>query len=198
MSTDPNIPSTRRSFCARTLLWVWGAASSGRWAAWAAESGSSGSAPAYQVKAAFLFNFVKFTTWPAKSFKDAKSPYCLGVVGQNPFDRALQEVVVNETHLGRPFVVEELQPTDDLRHCHLLFFSASVRNSAAELLQKLASEAVLTVGDHDGFLDQGGMIQFFQQDQSIRFAIDPARPEATGLKLSSKLRTLSRSLPRGR
>ena len=170
----------------------------GRGSAGAAEPGSPGSAQEYQLKAAFLFNFVKFTTWPAKAFKDAKSPFCLGVVGQNPFDRVLREVVANETHQGRSFIVEELQATDDLRHCHLLFVSASLRNSAAELIQRLGSEPVLTVADHEGFLDQGGMIQFFQQDQSIRFAIDPARPEATGMKLSSKLRTLSRALPRSR
>lgn len=148
------------------------------------------------MKAAFLFNFVKFTTWPARSFKNARSPFSLGVAGQNPFERVRAEVVANETHLGRTFIVEELQPTDDLRQCHLLFVSASLLSSVGELIQKLGSEPVLTVADRDGFLDQGGMTQFFQQDQSIRFAIDPTRPEGTGLKLSSKLRTLSGSLPR--
>ena len=55
----------------------------------------------YQVKAAFLVNFVKFVEWPPRVFPDPQAPVVIGILGENPFDGALDDVVKNQTVNGR-------------------------------------------------------------------------------------------------
>jgi hypothetical protein len=50
---------------------------------------------------------------------------------------------------------------------------------------------VLTVADIDGFLDEGGMIQFLFENDRVRFAIDVNAASRAKLKISSKLLSLA-------
>src|SRR5258708_24091442 len=48
----------------------------------------------FQVKAAFVFNFLKFVEWPAAAFSSEDSPFLIGIMGSDPIaaavDRAFQ------------------------------------------------------------------------------------------------------------
>ena len=44
----------------------------------------------YRVKAAYLYNFVKYVEWP-----DTKGPIRICVAGQNPFGTVLEDLVRN-------------------------------------------------------------------------------------------------------
>src|SRR5689334_11769983 len=46
-----------------------------------------------QVKAAFLYNFIKFIEWPQTLFADAQSPYVIGVLSRNPISTELERLV---------------------------------------------------------------------------------------------------------
>ena len=43
----------------------------------------------YQIKAAFLYNFIKFVEWPKDRFSGDKDPIVIGVVGKDPFGEVL-------------------------------------------------------------------------------------------------------------
>src|SRR5580692_3792840 len=59
----------------------------------------------YQIKAVFLFNFAQFVQWPETNFSGADAPFCIGVLGDDPFDAFLDETVRGETVKGHPLVV---------------------------------------------------------------------------------------------
>ena len=123
----------------------------------------------YEVKAAFLFNFAKFVEWPENDFPDAKGPLVIGVLGTDPFGAALDQIIAEKRVNGRPFVIRRLADANNLQGCHILFISPSERASAKRLLAALARRSVLTVGETDGFADAGGVIEFFVQDNRVRF-----------------------------
>ena len=79
----------------------------------------------YDVKAAFLYNFITFTDWPAAAFSGPDSPYVIGVLGEDPFGAALDEIVKGEQIKGRPLVVRRFKRIEDVHHCHILFISSS-------------------------------------------------------------------------
>jgi hypothetical protein len=54
------------------------------------------SASEYQVKAAYLFNFLKFVEWPEEAFTDPLAPIVIGIAGDDPFGNALPQVVVGK------------------------------------------------------------------------------------------------------
>jgi hypothetical protein len=75
--------------------------------------------------------------------------------------------------------------------CHILFISRSERGRIPQILQDLGTAPVLTVADTDGFLDDGGIINFRLEGSKVRFEINQQAAERVGIKISSKLLRLA-------
>jgi uncharacterized protein DUF4154 len=156
-------------------------------------AGAAGGAPApeYEIKAAFLYNFAKFVEWPPDAFADPASPLSLCVFGADPFGGSLETVVRGETLGGRRLAVRRVRQPDDARSCHVLFVGRAERGRIPDVLAATRDASVLTVGESEGFLDQGGVIQFILAAGKVRFEIDAAGAERARLKISSKLMRLA-------
>ena len=63
--------------------------------AWAA---AAEPAREFRIKAAFIYNFAKFTRCPAGSFADGEAPFHFCIYGEDPFDAT---VGAEETTWGR-------------------------------------------------------------------------------------------------
>jgi len=148
----------------------------------------------YQVKAAYLFNFLKFVDWPDGPPADAHGQWVIGIAGENPFGDELKQIVSGKTVQGHELMVKRFQPDEDLHTCHVLFISASERKRLPSIFATLRGSAVLTVADMDQFLESGGMIQFVMEDKRVRFAVDVGATSRARLKVSSKLLSLARTV----
>jgi YfiR/HmsC-like len=146
----------------------------------------------YKVKAAFLYSFTKFVQWPPFSSENSNDPVTVCVFGENPFGGALQEILVGKTFNGKPFAVKEMTSTQETRACLILFVSASERKRLKTVLESLQGAAVLTVGDTQGFAEDGCIIDFVLEDNKMRFEINTIAADRARLKISSKLLSLAR------
>jgi hypothetical protein len=146
----------------------------------------------YQVKAAFLLNFTKFTEWPAAAFDTADSPIAICVLGNDPFGNTLDRIVAGEVVNGRKVVVRRIKRTPPKKSCQALFVSRPEKEVAGILPS--VTEGVLTIGEGESFIRDGGMIAFVIENQRVRFGINAAAAENAGLKLSSKLLNVARSV----
>lgn len=148
----------------------------------------------YQVKAALLLNFVRYSDWPASAFADARSPYVVGVVGRDPFGKDLEKAFDGKTVKSRTFLLKRVSNEQEMRACHLLFVSSSERRRSRDWLEKIVGAPVLTVGESPDFLDQGGMINFLLKDGSVRFDINLEPARIARLKLDANLLTVALSV----
>jgi hypothetical protein len=160
------------------------------------EGHAQNSPSVYQVKAAYLFNFVKFVEWPEEAFADPLAPIVIGIVGDDPFGDALPQVVLGKTVQGRDLIIRKYHAGEDLRGSHILFISASEKKRLPQILSSLHGSCVLTVADIDGFLEEGGMILLFSEENRVRFAINVEAANQAKLKVSSKLLSLARVVGR--
>jgi hypothetical protein len=149
----------------------------------------------YQVKAAFLYNFAKFVEWPSNLFRDGHDPLVLCVAGDDSFGNLLDAVVQGKMANGRLLTVRRLQREDEARGCQILFISSSERNRVRPVLKSLNGASVLTVGETEGFAQQGGMINFTLEVNRVHFEINVDAAERAGLKISSKLLSLAKIVP---
>jgi hypothetical protein len=148
----------------------------------------------YQIKAAYLYNFLKFVEFPSDSFADPLAPMVIGVVGDDPFGSALPQVVIGKTVQGRDLVIRMYRAGEDLRRANILFISASERKRLPMILSSLRGASVLTVSDIAEFTEAGGMIQFLNEDDRVRFAINVDAISRAKLKMSSKLLSLAKTV----
>ena len=146
----------------------------------------------YQVKAAFLYNFVKFVDWPPDAFQSEKSPITLCVFRYDPFGSALDEVIAGQTLNNRRLLVQQINKLPDLKACQLVFVSDREDKHLPEILDSLEGASALVVGEGEDFAEHSGGIQFFLENKRLRFAVNVDAIQRARLKLSSKLLALAR------
>jgi hypothetical protein len=139
----------------------------------------------YDAKAAYLYNFGRFVTWPASVFSKPESPFRIAVVGEDPFGGALDGIAgkMLETH---PVEVKNLTTATvaELKGFQMVFFAPGF--SATELSKALAASPVLTVSE-----GSVGIIRFVKLGLKIGFSINQAAAKKAGLNISAKLMQLA-------
>lgn len=141
------------------------------------------------VKAGYLFNFMKFVNWPS----NAQSPQLIVcVLGSNPFGNVIETLNGREIRSSRIRVVTDV-PLEQTKYCHVVFVSKSESGRLTPTLLRLRQMPILTVSDIAGFTDKGGVIELFtSQNGDVAFRVSQQSAEAVGLRVSSKLLSLSR------
>ena len=145
----------------------------------------------YEIKAAFLYNFMRFVEWPPEAIPDSTAPLVIGILGTDPFGRALDQILEEALIENRPIRAVRFPRLADVDSCHVLFVSTSEDHVLSDVLQALGQRPVLTVGEAADFAVSGGMIQFVLRDSKVRFEINLAAAIRTRLKISSRLLRLA-------
>jgi len=145
----------------------------------------------YQVKALFLYNFINFVDWPAESSIHSSPTINVCVIGEDPFDNALDEIK-DKTVKGKKLAIRSYRPYDEPKGCHLLFIPASEKRHTAHILKSVREANVLTVGDTEESARQGSVIGFYIEQKKVRFTINIDAAKRAGLKISAKLLKLAK------
>ena len=141
----------------------------------------------YAVKAAYLTKFAPFIDWPDGVFENPGSPVTICILGNDPFGPALDKAATSGG--GRPIAIRRLVANDPAERCQIVF-----TGDVDAALDGLRGKPVLTVTDSG--VQARGIISFVMQDNHVRFDIDDAGAETSGLRISSKLLELARSVSR--
>jgi hypothetical protein len=165
---------------------------------------STGQPQEYQVKAAFLFNFIRFVDWPNEKPNDTNEPIFIGVIGNDSFGDAF-EPAKSKPVKGRRIIINRFKSFAELekgvesqreieifKKCHLLFISASEKDKAREIIKLLEGLPVLTVGETAGLLESGGIIRLLTEDKKVCFEVNLGAAEKVNLRISSQLLRLAK------
>jgi hypothetical protein len=151
------------------------------------------SAGEYEIKAAFLYNFIRFVEWPEDAFA-ADDNVVICILGEDPFGDDLDRAVLDKVVHERAVVVQRLSAAEQLERCHVLFLSQRGVASAAQLVANLGKSPILTVSEEPELLAAGGIIAFAVRDNRVRFRVNLAAATQARLKISSKLLQLAESV----
>lgn len=159
---------------------------------------------ASKVKAAILFNFAKFVTWPDGVFAGdgANGSIVIGVVNDKEFAEVVKQTVAGKKVGERAVEVRVIAGASEkaesvaaqIGRCQIVYVGAmSIERWRAvhAALEATGSPAVLTVGDDDAFAERGGMIEFVLLDGKITLQVNRDAAEASKLKISANLLKLA-------
>jgi hypothetical protein len=146
----------------------------------------------YDLKAAILFNLVKFVEWPPTAYPDARAPTVVCTLGKEPFGPALDRFASGNSAFGRQFVVRRLRYEEDSHGCHVVYISSSERKLLPEILKGLEGSHILTVGETEQFAAHGGMVQLSMENKQVHFTINLSVASREELRIRSGLLALSK------
>jgi len=145
-----------------------------------------------ELRASFVLNFAKFVTWPAEALKANPGELVLCLLGNKGAlhdalsekqGKQAQQLTVRFRHVARG---------DNLRACQVLVFADSEVEQSETVLRRLAGQPVLTINGTGRFLEAGGNIGLFTENDKLRFDINLAAARQNGLTMSSNLLRLAR------
>lgn len=144
-------------------------------------------APEYQVKAVFLYNFTRFVAWPPQAFTTPAEPFVIGILGDDPFGGRMDDVIWNERIGDHPLVVRRFRNAEEIGDCRMLFIGRSESGEFERIVARLDHRPVLIVSEIDGSAEHGAMIQFATESSHVRLRINADAARGAGLVISSKL-----------
>jgi hypothetical protein len=153
---------------------------------------ASSSAEEYAIKAAFLFHFAQFVEWPKGAFRKADSPVVYCMIGEDPFQGTLDTSLSGKNVAGHPFQVRHIKQAQEAQGCHVVFIGEGENKQIPVTLALLKGSPILTVGESERFVEDGGMIAFCSEEDKIRLQINLQVAERAHLKISSKLLRLAK------
>jgi len=144
-----------------------------------------------KIKAGLVYNFLKYTTWPADIVARSNGHLRVCLLGDDTSDdylyplsgRMAQQYVIT---IAR---VENISETAD---CSLLFVHRSHADSLPDLFRFLKGKHTLTISDIDQFAEQGGMVELGKDNEQIDLLINKKAVDSAGLIIQGRLLKLAR------
>jgi hypothetical protein len=146
----------------------------------------------YEVKAAFLYNFLTFVHWPESAFAGPGAPFRLCIVGQDPFGSALEALVNGESVGTHRTSLERLTEDQSASACHVAFVSKNDDDRLETIVRVTEKRSVLVVGETPRLNQLCGGIAFAVEGDRVRFDINLPALTGRGLRVSSKLLRVAR------
>ena len=146
----------------------------------------------YDVKAAYIYNFIKFINWPS-GYIESKKHIVIGVYKNQRFGDILEHLLENKKVKGKMWEIRFIYTVDDIKGCDVLFVSSATASETIDIIKKTKNSPVLTIGNNiKNFCQYGGIINFTPKGDSKRFEINNNAAKKHKLRISSKLLALAR------
>lgn len=143
-----------------------------------------------RLKAAYLYNFAKLTYWPTPKAEHQDQRLVICTSASDTFTQTLKDFS-DKPIAGRSVQVVALGMLSDVDFCHMVFVDKAHSQSWLKQGNKI-HKGQLLVGEFPGFIDNGGVINFFLEGDKLRFEISLSNAQQHGLQLSSRLLKLAR------
>ncbi len=171
------------------------------------------------IKAAFIYNFMKFVEWPENNTdqegQEQSKKMVIGILGKSPFGKAfvpiigktikgreIQLVEIDGYHAFRKTSADKSSAWDAYRaeyqeifqECDVLFVCDSEKDYVTELLSLTSGNMTLTISDISKFAQKEGMIGFIIDNNKIRFNVNLKNAKEESIKIRTQLLKLAKKV----
>ena len=147
-------------------------------------------ATASDIKAAYIFNFIRFTDWPTLRDK-TDGRLRLNVLNDQKVYDTLDMLSEEKVAKDMKLEVQSCLSEACLHQSSIIFIGQSDGIQYQKLLKSLNGQPVLTISDIPGFARNGGMIEIKQDGDRMTFTINLDRVKKSDLYVSAQLLQLA-------
>jgi hypothetical protein len=145
-----------------------------------------------QVKAGLIYNFAKYTEWPAAAFASPQSPIRLCFAGVDETQAKAFAAIEGKPVQGREVRIKRNPALAEIGECNILYVGDDDHRRANAALQAARNASVLTISDSEGFVEAGGVIGLVYADSRIQFEVNLGAAQRAGLKIASQVLKIAR------
>lgn len=123
----------------------------------------------YVAKSAWFYGICKLTVWPG--IIDTVSLFKIAVIGEN---NAGMEIIEPGNNLigGRKIDFRKINSIAEIKDSEALFIYSSMSDSLESIIDYVKDKPILTFGDTKGFAERGVIINFYLEDNEVKFELN--------------------------
>lgn len=145
----------------------------------------------YEVKAAYVFNFAKFISWPKESTEN--DTITIAIFKNDPFGIIIDKTMNGRKANGKIWKIIRTNNKKTLTKCQIVFFSDIEKYPLMQILSNLKTKPIVTIGDNiPNFCQLGGVINFTPQFSEYQFEINNEVAKINSITISPKLLVLAK------
>lgn len=145
------------------------------------------------LKAVYLEKFSRFITWPEECNIDKiDEPFFISVIGNTKLTQSLELVYSQQEIYNKRVIIKEIHELKDIKDCHILFIADSEKKNIQKILDVTSGLPILTVAETDGMAEKGVIINFYEENNKLRFEINESTLLKSPLKMSYYLLSTAR------
>lgn len=153
---------------------------------------SASPASEWEVKGAFVLNFIRFVSWSNVPGEDRQAlPVC--ALANSDFASAVRQAVTGKMVQNRS-ILFRFDAHPDPSRCRVVVVDGAEYRTALPALKAVGAAPVLTIGNGPGLIDLGGMFELIVEGRKIRFNTNLEAIRQGNLQVSTNLLQLSRNL----
>lgn len=145
--------------------------------------------PEGKVKAALIYNFMRFVDWPENDAVTGE----LCVLGTNKEYLSalnfLSKQHLKNTHISLRMISPNKE--ESLESCQVVFVTSHASKEQTDNIKKLVGKPTLIISDETNFLGSSGMINFVKNQRKVGFEVNLANVQAANIRISSKVLRLA-------
>lgn len=140
-----------------------------------------------RIKAAYVYNFVKFVELPAADDKAIR--VCL--MGRDDLNGAMLGLH-HRMAQGREIQIRKDVPLDQIKDCTMAFVGDNDARMLPAVARQLANVPVLLVSDARQAIDHGAHLSLIYNDDRVEFDVNMLNLQKSNIKASSQMLKLAR------
>ena len=140
---------------------------------------------AADIRAAYLFNILKYVNWPS-----SQAQIKIALIADERISSVFFNVTNGKTIAGKEVRVLKNASEAEIDSADVIYVQQVSETNSHRVLERLArreNSAVLTIGETEQFLKQGGMLSLPRSLDQIQLEVNLDATQSSSLKLSSGL-----------
>ena len=137
-----------------------------------------------QAQTMFIYNFSRLIQWPAGN---TTGDFVIGVVGDNEMYNSLVTFVTNKRVGSQSITVKKFDEPQSISRCHIVFVGDGKINRLNEVISKLQGTNSLIITERKGMINAGSAIDFFMDQDKLKFVMNAENAEKYNLAVSKSL-----------
>ncbi len=145
-----------------------------------------------KYKASFTLSFIRYIGWPEAS---TKGDFVIGVLRNTEIADMLKAQASGKKFGFQDVIIKEFKNVEEITACQVIFISSNINFSrnASQIMQKIGENALI-IGENEGAINYGAMINFVIREDKLKFEISKSNASKAGLQISSKLGTMASAI----
>jgi len=136
------------------------------------------------IKAAYIERITRFVEWPAKDKTISKGQFVIGVYDEDDFYTTLTEVFKEKPIKEQKVKIIPVKGPEDISDCDLCYISQKAGPMIRKFVNAANSSGVLLMSATTNFSKEGVHINFYIEDEKLKFEINEKSIISAGFKVS--------------